>query len=52
MPGTGTLLTFAVALICALVRLRTVAIVIWGLSLIFSLVLFKLHATDVLPLDF
>jgi hypothetical protein len=45
-------LAFTIALICALVRLRVVALVIWGVTLVFSLVLFKLHATDVLPLDF
>ena len=45
-------LGFAAGTGAALLGRRLVALVAWGLSLAMLLLLFRLHATDSLPLEF
>ncbi len=42
----------ALALLATWAGRRAVAVGLWGLSLVALLVLFRLHVTDALPLDF
>jgi hypothetical protein len=44
--------TLFAAVLCAFAGRRGAAIALWAVALALTLALFRLHATDILPLDF